>query len=78
MTLAIVPLTWPTTYYEFLPKDSSDYSAMVVQFDCPISKVKTTFKFLNLWVDRDDLLGLVVDTWQILVIITLCIGLSRG
>lgn len=48
MTLAIVPLTWPTTYYKFLTKNSLDYSVMIVHFGCPIPKVKTTFKFLNL------------------------------
>lgn len=38
---------------------------MVVHFNCSLTKVKTTFKFLNLWAYMDDFLGLVADTWQI-------------
>ena len=37
---------------------------MIVQFTNPLTKVKASFKFLNLWVDRDDFLGFVADTWQ--------------
>jgi hypothetical protein len=38
---------------------------MVVQFVNPLSKVKTSFKFSNLWDDKDDFLGLVVNTRQL-------------
>jgi hypothetical protein len=35
---------------------------MIVQFTNPLTKVKASIKFLNLWADRDDFLGLVADT----------------
>jgi hypothetical protein len=30
----------------------------------PLPRLKSFFMFLNLWVDRDDFLGFVADTWQ--------------
>jgi hypothetical protein len=54
--------TWPTTCFKILPRDFLYQSAMVIQFSCPLSKVKTTFKFLTLWANRDDFLGLVAYT----------------
>lgn len=37
---------------------------MVVHSIGPFPRLKSFFKFLNLWVDRDYFLGLVADTWQ--------------
>jgi len=36
---------------------------MVVYSNGVLSRLKASFKFLNLWADKDDFLGLVVDGW---------------
>ena len=36
---------------------------MVVYSTGVFPMLKASFKFLNLWANRDDFLGLVADTW---------------
>ena len=40
--------TSPIICFEFLPRDSSDHSAMVVHSIGPLSRLKSSFKFMNL------------------------------
>src|SRR5262249_31693328 len=58
---------WPAITSEFFPQDTSDHSAMVVRFGALILKVKSPFKFLNFWAEREDFLGLVEDVWWTLI-----------
>ena len=58
---------WLSTCSKFSPKDSSDHNVMVFHSVGPLPKLKAYFKLLNLWVDKDDFLGLVTDTWQALM-----------
>jgi len=58
---------WPSTCSKFSSKDSSYHNVMVFHSIGPLPKLKAYFKLLNLWLDVDDFLGLVMDTWQALM-----------
>ncbi|KAF9681425.1 hypothetical protein SADUNF_Sadunf05G0000100 [Salix dunnii] len=52
------------TSVNFLPRSISDHSASVVQLDSSSVSQHNHFKFLNLWVDREDFLPTVQEAWQ--------------
>ncbi|KAJ6888510.1 hypothetical protein NC652_029554 [Populus alba x Populus x berolinensis] len=35
----------------------------LIQFGTSIPKVRNSFKFLNVWADKDDFLGIIEDAW---------------
>ncbi|KAJ6425788.1 hypothetical protein OIU84_026379 [Salix udensis] len=56
--------TWPNAQAQFLPRNISDHSPMILQLNQNQSQPKLAFKFLNLWAERDDFLPQVEKVWQ--------------
>jgi hypothetical protein len=58
-------LKWPLAHYKVLPRDHSDHSAMILEFQSHLQRPPTSsFKFLNFWVDREDFLDIVRTIWH--------------
>ncbi|KAF9663490.1 hypothetical protein SADUNF_Sadunf17G0055900 [Salix dunnii] len=55
---------WPEAKAHFQTKSVSGHSSMAMQLSSALSHPRPSFKFLNLWTDREDFLPLVVEAWQ--------------
>lgn len=55
----------PNSFAEFLPRDHSDHSPIVVHIGASSRTHKSNFKFLNHWSDHDSFLKIVQDSWDI-------------
>lgn len=56
--------SWPTAHSQFLPRDHSDHSSMVLTLSSPLPHSPSPFKFLNVWADREDFLDIVKSAWE--------------
>jgi hypothetical protein len=58
-------LKWPLAHYKVLPRDHSDHSTMILEFQPHLQRPPTSsFKFLNFWADREDFLDIVRTMWH--------------
>ena len=57
-------MTWPDAHGQFLPRSGSDHSAMLMHFRRDQYHPRPSFRFLNLWVEREDFLPHVSEIWQ--------------
>ncbi|XP_061955562.1 uncharacterized protein LOC133677489 [Populus nigra] len=58
-------LKWPLAHYKVLPRDHSDHSAMILEFQPHLQRPPaSSFKFLNFWADREDFLDIVRTIWH--------------
>jgi hypothetical protein len=55
---------WPVAHANFLPRDHSDHSAMILTLTPPSPHMPAPFKFLNVWADRMDFQDIVKEAWQ--------------
>nr|TKR98083.1 hypothetical protein D5086_0000206310 [Populus alba] len=55
---------WPAAHANFLPRDHSDHSAMILALTPPSPRMPAPFKFLNMWADRMDFQDIVKAAWQ--------------
>ena len=55
---------WPAAHANFLPRDHSDHSAMILTLTPPSPHMPAPFKFLNVWADRMDFQDIVKEAWQ--------------
>ncbi|KAJ6897578.1 hypothetical protein NC652_024398 [Populus alba x Populus x berolinensis] len=56
--------SWPAAHSQFLPRDHSDHSSMVLTLSTPLPHSPAPFKFLNVWADREDFLDIVKSVWE--------------
>ena len=56
--------SWPVAHSQFLPRDHSDHSSMVLTLSTPLPHSPAPFKFLNVWADREDFLDIVKSVWE--------------
>ncbi|KAB5540627.1 hypothetical protein DKX38_013601 [Salix brachista] len=61
--LAIL-IAWPTARANFLPRQESDHSAMILTLKVNPAKAPVSFKFLNQWMEHEDFLDIVKSAWQ--------------
>ncbi|KAJ7009359.1 hypothetical protein NC653_000124 [Populus alba x Populus x berolinensis] len=55
---------WPVAHANFLPRDHSDHSAMILALTPSSPRMPAPFKFLNVWADRMDFQDIVKASWQ--------------
>ncbi|KAJ6422264.1 hypothetical protein OIU84_027257 [Salix udensis] len=55
---------WPDAYAHFLPRDVSDHSSMVIHLSEDHFHPRPTFRFLNLWLDREDFMPQLARVWE--------------
>ncbi|KAJ6317137.1 hypothetical protein OIU78_020255 [Salix suchowensis] len=55
---------WPAVRANFLPRQCSDHSAMVMRLEPPNAREKSPFKFLNQWADHGDFQDIVKEVWR--------------
>ncbi|KAB5512336.1 hypothetical protein DKX38_029364 [Salix brachista] len=56
-------ISWPNVKANFIPRQASDHSAMVVNFEKASPRAGSPFKFLNQWASHEDFLDLVRGVW---------------
>ncbi|KAF9678102.1 hypothetical protein SADUNF_Sadunf07G0000100 [Salix dunnii] len=55
---------WPEAYAQFLPRGASDHSSMLMHIKQGTFKPKPRFRFLNLWIEREDFMPHIASLWQ--------------
>lgn len=55
---------WPAVLATFLPRSTSDHSALVLDFKLPQKTKPSPFKFLNSWTEREDYMPTISEVWQ--------------
>ncbi|KAB5573251.1 hypothetical protein DKX38_000445 [Salix brachista] len=56
-------ISWLNVKANFIPRQASDHSAMVVNFEKASPRAGSPFKFLNQWASHEDFLDLVRGVW---------------
>ncbi|KAJ6430795.1 hypothetical protein OIU84_018327 [Salix udensis] len=55
---------WTEAFAQFLPRSASDHSSMLLHLNQSQFQPRPRFRFLNLWIDRDDFFPHIEKTWQ--------------